>query len=154
MQLERQTPMKKFHHKHLSRFVIALLIGTTGLLLYRGAVAQTQDDLNGRRAKRSTFMRMKLEYSKNLLEALTTEDFDKIAANARALKAMSLAAEWEVPEIPNVQEYLTYSADFQRVTDDLRKAAERKNIDGSLLNFNQLSVNCVKCHQYVRFKRN
>lgn len=146
--------MKKFHHKHLSRFVIALLIGTTGLLLYRGAVAQTQDDLNGRRAKRSTFMRMKLEYSKNLLEALTTEDFDKIAANARALKAMSLAAEWEVPEIPNVQEYLTYSADFQRVTDDLRKAAERKNIDGSLLNFNQLSVNCVKCHQYVRFKRN
>jgi len=146
--------MKKFHHKHLSRFVIALLIGATGLLLYRGAVAQTQDDLNGRRAKRSTFMRMKLEYSKNLLEALTTEDFDKIAANARALKAMSLAAEWEVPEIPNVQEYLTYSADFQRVTDDLRKAAERKNIDGSLLNFNQLSVNCVKCHQYVRFKRN
>ncbi len=146
--------MKMFRSKNLSRLLIALLIGTIGMLLYRGAVAQTQDDLNGRRAKRSTFMRMKLEYSKNLLEALTTEDFDKISANAKALKAMSMAAEWEVPEIPSVQEYLAYSADFQRVTDDLRKAAERKNIDGSLLNFNQLSVNCVKCHQYVRFKRN
>ncbi|MFM7592954.1 MAG: hypothetical protein ACKO85_14295 [Isosphaeraceae bacterium] len=146
--------MKNIRLRNLSRLVIALLIGATGLLLYRGALAQTQDDLAGRRAKRSTFMRMKLEYSKNLLEALTTEDFDKITANAKALKAMSLAAEWEVPEIPNVQEYLTYSAEFQRLTDDMKKAAERKSIDGSLLNFNQLNVNCVKCHQYVRFKRN
>ena len=144
----------RHHWKVICRVAIALLICSSGLLVYRGVTAQTQDDLAGRRAKRSTFMRMKLEYSKNLLEALTTEDFDKISANAKALKAMSLAAEWEVPEIPNVQEYLTYSADFQRVTDDLNKAASRKSIDGALLNFNQLNVNCVKCHQYVRFKRN
>lgn len=129
---------------------LATVILTTSLALR----ANAQDDLVGRRAKRSTFMKMKLEYSKNLLEALTTEDFDKIKANAKALKAMSQAAEWEVPEIPNVQEYLTYSADFQRLCDELMRASERKSIDGATLNYVQLTVNCVKCHQYVRFKKN
>lgn len=140
-----------------ARLVILSLIALTvsGVLLTTVAVfrAEAQDDLVQRRAKRSTFMRMKLEYSKNLLESLTTEDFDKIKANAKALKAMSLAAEWEVPEIPNVQEYLTYSADFQRLCDDLIKASDKKSLDGATLGFTQLTVNCVKCHQYVRFKR-
>ena len=99
-------------------------------------------------------MKMELEYSINLLEALTTEDYDKIKSNSRALKAMSLAAEWEVPEIPSVQEYLTYFSDFQRLCDDLSKAAERKNLDGVTLSFTQLTINCVKCHQFVRFKKN
>lgn len=137
--------------KRSSRFVLAIVVAVTGAMAYR---AVAQDDLTGRRAKRATFMKMKLEYSKNMLEALTTEDYDKVRSNAKALKAMSLAAEWEVPEIPNVQEYLTYSADFQRLCDDLVKAADRKSIDGTTLNFTQLTVNCVKCHQYVRFKKN
>lgn len=133
--------------------LVALTISAVAVTSFFAFRATAQDDLIQRRAKRTTFMRMKLEYSKNLLEALTTEDFDKIKANAKALKAMSLAAEWEVPEIPNVQEYLTYSADFQRLCDDLAKSSDKKNIDGATLGFTQLTVNCVKCHQYVRFKR-
>ncbi len=140
-----------------ARLMIFSLVGMTiaavAVTTFASFRASAQDDLTQRRAKRTTFMRMKLEYSKNLLEALTTEDFDKIKANAKALKAMSLAAEWEVPEIPNVQEYLTYSADFQRLCEDLSKASDRKSIDGATLGFTQLTVNCVKCHQYVRFKR-
>lgn len=135
-------------------FMVTLTLATVILTTSLALRANAQDDLVGRRAKRSTFMKMKLEYSKNLLEALTTEDFDKIKANAKALKAMSQAAEWEVPEIPNVQEYLTYSADFQRLCDELMRASERKSIDGATLNYVQLTVNCVKCHQYVRFKKN
>lgn len=129
---------------------LAAVIFTTSLALQANA---QDDDIANRRAKRSTFMKMKLEYSKNLLEALTTEDFDKIKANSKALKAMSQAAEWEVPVIPNVQEYLTYSADFQRLCDELIRASDRKSIDGTTLNYVQLTVNCVKCHQYVRFKK-
>lgn len=147
------------HHKRVMRFTLFTVVGLSlGAVIFTSMMAlranAQQDDLLNRRAKRSTFMKMKLEYSKNLLEALTTEDFDKIKANAKALKAMSLAAEWEVPEIPNVQEYLTYSSDFQRLCDDVAKAADRKNIDGTTLNYVQLTVNCVKCHQYVRFKKN
>lgn len=133
--------------------LVALTLAAVAVTTFASFRASAQDDLIQRRAKRTTFMRMKLEYSKNLLEALTTEDFDKIKANAKALKAMSLAAEWEVPEIPNVQEYLTYSADFQRLCDDLAKSSDKKSIDGATLGFTQLTVNCVKCHQYVRFKR-
>lgn len=133
--------------------LVAITLAAVGVTTFASFRASAQDDLTQRRAKRTTFMRMKLEYSKNLLEALTTEDYDKIKANAKALKAMSLAAEWEVPEIPNVQEYLTYSADFQRLCEDLSKASDKKSIDGATLGFTQLTVNCVKCHQYVRFKR-
>lgn len=143
--------------KNLIRLTIASLVGLTVIAVLTTtmiAVRAQDEDLLSRRAKRSTFMKMKLEYSKNLLEGLTVEDFDKIKANAKALKAMSQAAEWEVPEIPNVQEYLTYSADFQRLCDELVRASDRKSIDGTTLNYVQLTVNCVKCHQYVRFKKN
>ncbi|MFM1802648.1 MAG: hypothetical protein RJA81_2000 [Planctomycetota bacterium] len=143
--------------KNLIRLTIASLVGLTTIAVLTTtmiAVRAQDEDLLSRRAKRSTFMKMKLEYSKNLLEGLTVEDFDKIKANAKALKAMSQAAEWEVPEIPNVQEYLTYSADFQRLCDELVRASDRKSIDGTTLNYVQLTVNCVKCHQYVRFKKN
>ena len=143
--------MQRLQWRGVARLALALVVTVSGVIAYQ-AQAQ-QDDLTGRRAKRSTFMKMKLEYSKNLLEALTTENYDKIQANAKALKAMSLAAEWEVAEIPSVQEYLTYSSDFQRLCDDLSKAAERKSIDGVTLSFTQLTINCVKCHQFVRFKK-
>jgi len=143
--------MNRIHWKSFSRLALALVLTASGIIVYQ-AQAQ-QDDLIGRKAKRSTFMKMKLEYSKNLLEALTTENYDKIQTNAKALKAMSLAAEWEVAEIPSVQEYLAYSTDFQRLCDDLSKAAERKSIDGVTLGFTQLTINCVKCHQFVRFKK-
>lgn len=145
---------RRFSNQRLAIFsLVAMTLAAVSVTSYFALRATAQDDLLQRRAKRSTFMKMKLEYSKNLLEALTTEDFDKIKANAKALKAMSLAAEWEVPEIPNVQEYLTYSSDFQRLCDDLTKSSDKKSIDGATLGFTQLTVNCVKCHQYVRFKR-
>ena len=149
--VERLVAMIRNRLKTATLLCLAFLMTASGTIAYR---ANAQDDLAGRRGKRSTFMKMKLEYSKNLLEALTTEDYDKIKSNSRALKAMSLAAEWEVPEIPSVQEYLTYFSDFQRLCDDLSKAAERKNLDGVTLSFTQLTINCVKCHQFVRFKKN
>ena len=68
--------MNRIHWKSISRLALVMILTTTGIIAYQ-AQAQ-QDDLIGRKAKRSTFMKMKLEYSKNLLEALTTENYDKI----------------------------------------------------------------------------
>ncbi len=101
-------------------------------------------------SKRAQFMRQKLEFSKYLLEGLTLEDFEKVEKNARALKRLSMAAEWEVPTIPNVEEYIPYTTEFQRLTDVIAKAAKEKNIDGATLGYVQLTVNCVNCHKYVR----
>jgi hypothetical protein len=100
--------------------------------------------------KRSEFMRLKLEFSKNVLEGLAREDYPLIARNARDLKALSLAAEWEAPEIPHVEEYLPHTTDFQRSADDLMKKARERNLDGATLAFTRMTMNCVDCHKYVR----
>jgi hypothetical protein len=100
--------------------------------------------------KRAEFMRMKLEYSKNVLEGLTVEDYDEIAKNAKALRLMSRAAEWEVRTIPNAGDYVVLTSEFQRHTDDLSKAAQAKNLDAATLAYLRLTMNCVNCHKYSR----
>ena len=100
--------------------------------------------------KRAEFMRMKLDYSKEILGGLVNEDFASIVAGAKKLKRLSMAAEWEVPTIPNVEEYGPYTADFQRIADDLQKAAKAKNLDAATLAYTRMTINCVDCHKYVR----
>ncbi len=99
----------------------------------------------------SEFMRRKLEFSKNVLEGLSLEQYPMIEKNAKALKVLSQAAEWEVPMIPNATDYVALTSEFQRNTDDLVKAAKQGNIDGATLAYVKLTMNCVHCHKYVRF---
>lgn len=101
-------------------------------------------------SKRSQFMRQKLEFSKQVLEGLAVEDFPLIEKGARALKTLSQAAEWEDPMIPNVEQYIPNTREFQRLTEELARKARAKNIDGSTLAFMQLTMNCVTCHKFVR----
>lgn len=100
---------------------------------------------------RSEFMRQKLEFSKNLLEGLSMENYETIGKNAKALKILSQAAEWEVPTIPNATDYVAFTTDFQRIADDLSKQAKDKNIDGATIAYVKLTMNCVQCHKFVRF---
>ena len=100
---------------------------------------------------RSEFMRRKLEFSKNVLEGLALEQYPMIEKNAKALKVLSQAAEWEVPTIPNATDYVALTSEFQRYADDLVKAAKQGNIDGATLAYVKLTMNCVQCHKYVRF---
>lgn len=100
---------------------------------------------------RSEFMRRKLEFSKNVLEGLALEQYPMIEKNAKALKVLSQAAEWEVPMIPNATDYVALTSEFQRNTDELVKAAKQGNIDGATLAYVKLTMNCVQCHKYVRF---
>lgn len=99
---------------------------------------------------RADFMRKKLEYSKNVLDGLAREDFAMIEKNAKALNAMSRAAEWEVPMIPDVEHYVPYTAEFQRLASELTHKAREKNLDGATLAYVGLTMNCVNCHKYVR----
>jgi hypothetical protein len=99
---------------------------------------------------RAEFMRMKLEYSKKVLEGLTLEDYPTISKNAQALKRLSEASEWEVPTIPNVTDYVVFTTEFQRLADEMNRKAKDKNIDGATLAYLRLTMNCVNCHKYVR----
>ena len=127
---------------------LALVMGV--LILFAGVASSRGDDPAGE--KRRAFMRVKLEYSKKVLEGLTLEDFDAISKSAHALKRLSLASEWEVPTIPNLPDYLAFTNEFQRLTDELSEKAKAKNIDGATLAYLRLTMNCVNCHKFVRFK--
>jgi hypothetical protein len=103
-----------------------------------------------RPTSRAEFMRMKLEFSKHVLEGLALENYDAISKNAKALKRLSEAAEWEVPTIPNATDYVAFTSEFQRQCDELVQKAKDRNIDGATLAYLSLTMNCVKCHKYVR----
>jgi hypothetical protein len=123
--------------------ILSLIVASPVVMDSRGQESQKPN-------KRAEFMKLKLDYSKQVLQGLVTEDFGSIIDGARKLKRLSMAAEWEVPTIPNVEEYIPFTADFQRIADDLQKNAREKNLDGATLAYTRLTINCVDCHKYVR----
>src|SRR5690348_16450923 len=125
-----------------------LVLGLAGFALAATFLAARAQEQKTR--TRAEFMRMKLEYSKLVLEGLTLENYETIIKNARALKKLSEAAEWEVPTIPNADEYLVFTGEFQRLADEMAKKAREKNMDGATLAYLRLTMNCVNCHKYVR----
>jgi hypothetical protein len=126
-----------------------LALGLIGLALAVAVLAARAQEPK-RPPSRAEFMRLKLEYSKMVLEGLTLENFETIVKNSRSLKRLSEAAEWDVPTIPNAGEYVVFTSEFQRLTDELVKKAREKNIDGATLAYLRLTMNCVNCHKYVR----
>jgi hypothetical protein len=129
----------------VNRVVLCLGLVGFGTVVF---VAVRGDEQPAR--SRAEFMRLKLEYSKKVLEGLTLENFDAIINSARSLKRLSEAAEWEVPTIPDADNYVRYTGEFQRIADELVGKARDKNIDGATLSYLRLTMNCVNCHKYVR----
>ena len=133
---------------------LAVLLLALPLGLVNPVTSQVQDpDLPRGKTSRAEFMRMKLEYSKGVLDGVVNEKYDQIIKDAKALRRLSEAAEWEVVGIPNVQSYLPYTREFQRLTEELEAKAKAKNVDGAALAYMQLTMNCVNCHKYVRNKK-
>jgi len=93
------------------------------------------------------FMRAKLKHSQNILEGLTTEDFDKMVKGGQELSLLSLAASWRVLQ---TEDYVQHSIEFRRAADALRDAAKKKNLDGAALAYVDVTMKCVSCHKYVR----
>ena len=117
---------------------ILLLAGIGGLL------AQSK-----RQRAVKEFMRDKLELSQKVLEGLSTEDYDLIAAKATKLSAMTQEADWRAFENPD---YDQHSVSFRRQVDALAKAARNKNLDGATLAYVRMTMSCVDCHKFVRGK--
>jgi len=97
--------------------------------------------------QRSTFMRLKLQPVKDILEAIALEDFDRISAAAERVHLLSLDESWMVMQ---TDEYRRQSDEFRRSVAVLSKAAKDKNIDGATLGYMQMTLNCVRCHRQLR----
>ncbi len=47
-------------------------------------------------------------------------------------------------------EYRRQTLEFRKLVDQIRDAADKKNIDGATLAYVQMTIQCVRCHQALR----
>lgn len=118
-----------------------LLLGACLLLAapWTGA-AQRPSELN-------KLMLDKLNNSKMLLEGIALADYKKIGASADRLIQLSKTAEWFVYKTPRFE---MHTNEFRRAAENIGAKAREKNLDGVTLAYFDLTMACVRCHQYVR----
>ncbi len=104
------------------------------------SVKQDRDDSK-------SFMNRKLSASKGIVEGLSRENYDLLEKCAQDLMLISQEANWKVL---NTKPYLKMSADFRSSAERLRDAAAEKNLDGATLAYFEVTLNCVRCHKYIR----
>ena len=94
-----------------------------------------------------SLMRQKLERAQDLLGALAIGDFDRMISNSKELQRISLEARWSQPHSPA---YAAYGDDFRAALGRIITAAEKQNIDAASINYVQVVLTCIQCHEVVR----
>jgi hypothetical protein len=92
-------------------------------------------------------MQRKLKASQRVLEGIALNNFEQIARNAEELILISKDTEWKVVKTPM---YELHSNEFRRNADMLVRAAKDRNLDAAALAYVDMTLNCVRCHRYVR----
>jgi hypothetical protein len=121
-----------------------LAVGVVTFMML-GISAPPPTSAQGKQA--GTLMTQKLKNSQKLLEGIALADFKKVISSADELIQLSKTAEWRVHTTPR---YELYSNEFRRAAETLIQKAQNKNIDGTTLAFFEMTMSCVRCHQYVR----
>ena len=93
-----------------------------------------------------TDMKRKLEYSKQILDGLVTEDFDKILKGSKALNELA-QQKWLKSDS---SQYDTHNHLFWFTAGALVRAAKQQDIDSATLSYTQLTLSCVNCHKLLR----
>ncbi len=122
---------------------VIVLVGFLALAA-GGPLVQGQTTQPGRVGK---VMAEKLKYAKILLEGIALSDFKRITNSAEELIQLSKTAEWSVVRTPK---YELHSNEFRRTAEVIIQKAKMKNIDGVTLGYFEMTMSCVRCHQYVR----
>ena len=100
------------------------------------------------KAPESVWMKKKLDYSKDILEGITTENFETVE---RAAAAMQRLSELEgFVRRKDTKAYRAQLAVFEFANEELLRHADKKNVDGAALAFTQLTLSCVNCHKQLR----
>lgn len=95
----------------------------------------------------SRFMRQKLQASNLILEGLCTEDLTMVSEGAGTLMKMSGEEKWRVS---NDIMYKRYSSEFVNAVQELQHEAEDNDMDGTSLAWVNVTMKCLKCHEWVR----
>jgi hypothetical protein len=92
-------------------------------------------------------MMQKLKSAQGVLEGLALADFPKISRSAEELIQLTKTEEWLVIKTPR---YQMHSNEFRRAVETVLRKARDKNLDGTALAYFDMTMSCVRCHQYVR----
>ena len=96
---------------------------------------------------RHDFMRTKLLFSQNVLEGLTTGDFELIDEAIKEIEQVTKASQWVAIDD---EKYRKLTEDFKTATNQLKAAAATKNVDATALRFYNMSTSCIDCHKHIR----
>ncbi len=129
--------------------ILCIALPACALGMWMLQLQATQEPQSAQSAKTglTTFMQLKLDHAKGILEGLATEDFEQIAKDSQALTALSLQSSWNTR---TTLDYLDHSSDFRRALNIITKAAHEKNLDRAALAYVNLTVQCMECHRYLR----
>lgn len=95
----------------------------------------------------SKFMRKKLTASNQVLEGLVTDDMARVDEAAERLLRMSHAERWRAS---NDMMYMHHSRQFRRSVEKMQNKAKQKSIDGAALAWIDVTMSCIRCHEWVR----
>lgn len=93
------------------------------------------------------FMRQKLQASSLILEGLCTENLEMVSEGSDTLMKMSHEERWRVS---NDMMYRRYSEQFVHAVEELKNAAEGNDMNGSSMAWVNVTMKCLKCHEWVR----
>lgn len=112
-----------------------------------GQRADNETEADDGKSSLDKFMHQKLAASTQILKGLMIEDLKLVADNANELLDMSKEERWRAS---NDMMYLQHSTQFRIAVDDLYKKAEKNSIDGASLAWVNVTMSCIKCHEWVR----
>src|ERR1043165_281370 len=121
------------------------LVFAAALVLTFGSQMPLPTQAQGKKAGK--LMAAKLKQSQTLLEGIAVGDFKKITGSAEELLDLTKTEEWMMHKTPR---YEMHSNDFRLAAENLIRKAKDKNMDGTTLAFFEMTMSCVRCHQYVR----
>ena len=84
-------------------------------------------------------------------DAITHDDFKRVEESATALERISTGAEFFNGR--KTEEYAFQARAFRQSVSRMAEKAKDKNTDGVLLAYQEMSANCVRCHQHTRIKK-
>lgn len=106
-----------------------------------------QDQQDEEKMTRRELMRMKLMYSQNIVEGLTTKRFSLISEATQHLKDLTFVEAWESGRRGEI--YANDSRGMRESADRLAQAANRMDTDAATLRYLELTISCINCHQHL-----
>src|SRR5581483_8445209 len=118
------------------------VVGIYAVATTAAATAQTRD--------LSRVMREKLDHAQKILEAVVTSNWAQLDAQSRELDRLPDDPRWTALKYP---EYAKYSLACKHAVEDLRAAAERRDLQRTPTAYNTLTLRCIECHRYMARSR-